>query len=87
MLGYDFKIQYRPSCENKVVDALSYNPSFQGRIKATLATQVIGIERIDQEVTRDEKLQRIIQNLLRNPNSHEDYTLRATCYTKEGQFF
>lgn len=77
MLGYDFKIQYRPNCENKATDVLSQTLTFEREMQAILTTQVIGTKGINQEVIGVEKLQGIIQDLLKDPNSHESYSFRV----------
>lgn len=76
MLGFDFKFQYRPGCENKAADALSRNPSFEGMLQAVTVAQIEGLEGVEQEVAKDEKLQSIMHDLLNKPEAHEGYHLR-----------
>lgn len=37
---------------------------------------IVGLERIDQEALKDEKLKKIIQDLIRDPYLHEGYSIR-----------
>lgn len=57
MFWYDFEIQYKPRCENKVVDTLSHNPNFEREIRALSTTRIVGLEEIDQEVTKEISLE------------------------------
>lgn len=56
MLGFDLDIVYRPGCKNKVANALSRKPSGGGELKALSMAVLIGVEKIQEEVLRDERL-------------------------------
>lgn len=64
MLEYDFKIMYWPRCENKVIDTLSYYLQFIGELQAYLVIQMVGVKGAQQEINNDERLQKIIQELI-----------------------
>lgn len=76
MLGFDFEIQYKPGCENKAANALSRNPSFEGMLQAVTVSQIEGLEGVEQEVAKNEKLQSIIHDLLNNSEAPDGYHLR-----------
>lgn len=76
ILGYDFEIQQRLRYLNKTIDVISRNPNFERQMQAISMTRVVSMKGIDQRVVGDEKLERIIQYLLRDPNSHGGQTLK-----------
>lgn len=58
LIGYHFKIQYRPKTENRAADALSRKVNF-----ATITTvNVKGLVDWTEEVHSDAHLQKIIQD-------------------------
>lgn len=73
MFGYDFKIQYKPRCKNTAADALSRHPNLEKEVWAVSTVQPMGLKGIAKEITKDEKLQRIIHDLLVDSNAHIGY--------------
>lgn len=59
-MRYDFEIQYKSKCENKVVNALSCHLKFEEEMKVVLAMQVVRLENIDQEVVEEVRLQNLV---------------------------
>lgn len=66
---------YKLGNENRVVNALSQKLEVEREILAISITQIIGLEEIEKEISEDEKLKGIMQDLLMNPNSCEGYKL------------
>lgn len=77
MLNYDFEILHKPRCENKTVDALSRNPMFLGELQKLLVANLTGREELQKEFTKDEKLQKLVQELKENLMTHNHYMLRG----------
>jgi hypothetical protein len=75
LLGYDFEIQYKEGKENRVADALSRVVSLQAISMVSSADWSIIVE----ETTQDEKLQRMIQELVVDPKSHPSFEFRKGC--------
>ncbi|RDX87042.1 Retrovirus-related Pol polyprotein from transposon 17.6, partial [Mucuna pruriens] len=69
LLGYDFEIQYKPGRENSVADVLSRSVTYAAIsfLKFTDGEQWV------EEVQKDAALQKVTQDLISNPNSHEYY--------------
>ncbi|KAG9453182.1 hypothetical protein H6P81_006086 [Aristolochia fimbriata] len=70
LLGFDFEIHYKPGAKNRVADTLSRQPSASSR------AQILGLETVDDEVSRDPRLSQIIHNLLKGTAAQEGYSLR-----------
>ncbi|RDX67318.1 hypothetical protein CR513_53822, partial [Mucuna pruriens] len=77
LLEYAFEIKYKPGVENKAAVTLSRKLQF-----AALSTvQFQEWEEWESEVHADDKLKKVVQNLLHDPNSHECYQLvKGTLY-------
>lgn len=82
LLGYDFEILYQPGLQNKAVDAFSRMPQ-QVEVMVLTAPTLVDIEVVQQEVEKDEVLQKIITRLkeirIQYLNSH---SIMESCYTK-----
>ena len=70
VLGFNFDIQYRPSLENKAVDALSRIPYV-----ADSSLSCGHLDQLANQVQQHPKLQSIISDLLVDPTSHPGYSL------------
>lgn len=71
-MGFDFEIQYTPGQRNIVDDALSIRMSY-----APVSTvQFDKFEECETEIQNDKKLQKIIQDLLKDSHSHLGYSFR-----------
>ena len=70
--GYDFEIQYKLGKENSIADALSRRSSYC----AMTVLQIHDFEEWTEEIKQDDKLQKIMQDLIIDPASHMGYTLR-----------
>lgn len=76
MLGFDFKIIYRPGCENKAADTLSRNPRFVEEIQSISVPKIMGEESLQKETEQNKKLQELIQEIICNPTGHKHYSLQ-----------
>lgn len=56
MVSFDFEIQYKSGCKNKVADTSSWNLKFESELQVVSALQVVGLEGVEQEVANDKKL-------------------------------
>ncbi|XP_057424795.1 uncharacterized protein LOC130718278 [Lotus japonicus] len=72
LAGFDFDIQYKPGKDNSAADALSRRSSYC----AISILQIHDFEEWVEEVNKDDKLQKIIQDLILDPTSHSGYVLR-----------
>lgn len=73
-MGYRFDIQYQPDLENKVADALSrINPAVE--LMAIIVSKVLSLERLIEEVTADESLGKIVDDIEADWLSHPGYSL------------
>ncbi|WVZ12616.1 hypothetical protein V8G54_017146 [Vigna mungo] len=79
LLGYDFEIVYKTGAANKAADALSRQ--FEGEDEGEKELSVIArpfwqdFGEIMQEVEVDEFLQKVMNDVRRDPNTHPAYTL------------
>lgn len=72
MLDFDFQIQYKAGTKNRVFDALS-----RRMLYSTISTvKFLEWEELEVEVERDEKLGKLIQDLLMKNGEHSWYTLK-----------
>ncbi|XP_044500293.1 uncharacterized protein LOC123221524 [Mangifera indica] len=85
MLGFDFDIVYRPGCENKAADALSRKPGSDGEFKVISIQIPVGVNVIQEEALKDDKLRQIIQDLLIGSNSHGGYCLKNGSLMYQGR--
>ncbi|GKE00805.1 transposon ty3-G gag-pol polyprotein [Tanacetum coccineum] len=75
LIGFDYDILYKKGSENKAADALSRIPTSAQLL--TLALSIIisnYVQQIVDSCSTDAKLQRIITDLVANPQSHKHYT-------------
>jgi len=72
LLGFDFEIQYKPRTKNRVVDAFSRRMLYS----AISTVKFFEWEELEVEVERDEKLGKLIQDLLMKRGEHSRYTLK-----------
>lgn len=80
LLGFDFEIKYKPGTENKAADALSRKLQF-----STLSTvQFFEWDDLEEEISKDEKLRKIVQDLLVDSEAYKGYTLnKGRLYYKD----
>jgi len=67
-----FEIQYKPGKENSSDDALSRRSSYC----ALTVLQILDFEEWIEEIKQDDKLQKIMHDLIIDPASHMGYTVR-----------
>ncbi|MCH90670.1 hypothetical protein A2U01_0011592, partial [Trifolium medium] len=74
LLGYDFEIRYKPGSLNKGADALSR--VHEGGELSNIVTFPYWNEsqQIGEEVMKDEKLKKIVEDLKRDPESHSEFS-------------
>ena len=72
LLGYDFKVKYKPRKQNGVADALSKKMYFT----AISSMQFFDWEGIEEELLADDKMKRVLQDLVDKPNSQPGFKLR-----------
>ncbi|WVY89838.1 hypothetical protein V8G54_035352 [Vigna mungo] len=79
LLGYDFDIVYKAGSANKAADALSrrYEREEDGGMELGMLARPFWqeIEEVMREVDVDESLQRVIEDIKKDPNTHSSYTL------------
>ena len=72
LLEYDFEILYQLSVQNKAADALS-RINQPTEIMVSTAPGIVDVEMIMKEVEEDGELQKIIEELKREPNGKPNY--------------
>lgn len=72
LLGFNFEIKYKPGIENKAADALSQKLQFS----ALSTVQFFEWDDLEEEISKDEKLRRVVQELMMDSSAHKGYTLR-----------
>lgn len=60
MHGYNFEILYKPGNENKAAETLSQKSEVEGKFWAITMTQIMGLEELEKEISKDEKLRGIV---------------------------
>ena len=66
LMGYQFEIHYRPGLENKAADGLSrIFPT--AMVMALTVPRVLHLEKLQQEVVADMKLQEIVKSIQADP--------------------
>lgn len=83
MLGYTFEIQYYRGSSNKVTYALSQRESVT-ELNALSTTQFWEYEELATKASQDDKLKLIIQDLLLQPASRPNYSIRHRCLLYKG---
>lgn len=74
LLGFDFDIQYKPGLENKAADALSRR-DVAAELMALSVPTTIQFQEVEKELEKDERLQKLMRDVLSDPSSHPDYTI------------
>lgn len=71
-LGYDFEVKYELGKFNGAVDALSRRMYFV----AISSVQFFDWDEIEDELLVDDKLKKVLQDLVDTPDSHPGFELR-----------
>jgi len=71
-MGYQFNIQYRPEWENKAAYAIS-RINHSASLFAITIPKVIQLEQLAKEVEADVDLQKLIQEIQRDPSAKPNY--------------
>lgn len=66
LLGFDFKIQYKPGLENKAADALSRR-GVTADLMALFVPTAVQFKDVEEAVSRDPELQRICDAIAADP--------------------
>ena len=72
LMGFDFEVKYKPGQHNSVADALSRRL----HMTAISTVQFIEWEGIEEELFADEKLKKVMQELLVQPDKHAGFELK-----------
>lgn len=72
-MGFDFEIKYKPGKENGAADALSRKLQYS----ALSTIQCPEWEGLEEEVQADDKLRALIQDLLRQLDSHPGFQIKG----------
>ncbi|PNX76538.1 hypothetical protein L195_g032490, partial [Trifolium pratense] len=81
LMGYDFEVKYKPGKENSVADALSRQMQYQ----AVTMIQCEAWEGLESEIQDDDKLKKVVQDLIGEPLSHQGYQLKGGRLYHEGR--
>jgi hypothetical protein len=81
LIGFDFEVKYKPGKENGVADALSR----QMQYSTISMVQCEAWEGLEEEIQKDEKLKKLVQDLIGDPLSHPGYQLRGGKLFHEGR--
>lgn len=85
LLGYQFEVKYKPNPENKVVDAISrcYD---EGEL-TTMIHNTVWVEsnKLLQEVTRDEFVKKLREEVERDPNAKPGFTVEQGVLLYQGR--
>ncbi|KAL4347798.1 hypothetical protein GQ457_17G006860 [Hibiscus cannabinus] len=74
MMGYDYEVVYRRGVNNVVADTLSRNPQYTaGQVFSISSFNTDWVDKIKQSWGQDDKLQKIIGELIKDPASHSKY--------------
>lgn len=78
LMGLQFSIVYKKSCENRVADALSRRPHdpATSELSALLSIQPLWMEEITKAYQSDARALELLQRLAVSPSSEPDFTLR-----------
>ncbi|WVZ04713.1 hypothetical protein V8G54_018059 [Vigna mungo] len=71
LMGFDFEIRYKPGCENRVADALSRKLQYS----ALSTVQFNEWDGLEDEILANARLRGIIQDLLKQQDSHPGFQL------------
>ena len=72
LMGYQFEIQYRPGLENKAADGLSrIFPT--ATVMALTVPWVLQLDKLQQEVAADMKLQEVVKRIQADPTLQQDF--------------
>ncbi|KAL4030371.1 hypothetical protein IC575_008607 [Cucumis melo] len=80
LMGFDFEIFYRAGPENKVADALSRVPN-EAQLNVIAIPSILDVKVVGREVQEDDKLKKIFEKVLTDPDSVPRYSV------KQGQLF
>jgi hypothetical protein len=81
LIGFDFEVKYKPGKDNSAADALSRQMNY-----ASITTVQCEVwEGLEEEVQNDEKLKEIVQALISDPLSHQEYQLKGGRLFHEGR--
>ena len=84
MLGYTFKVVYKPRLENKVVDASSRMPPTMHLYRLTAPT-LLDLIVIKEEVEKDARLMEIIAELQKEKGEVTDFSLQQGMLRYKGR--
>ncbi|KAL0550082.1 hypothetical protein IC582_014580 [Cucumis melo] len=75
LMGFDFEIFHQAGPENKAVDALSRLP-IEAQLNVIAIPSILDVAVVEKEVQEDDKLKGIFEQLLKDPDSVPQYSVR-----------
>ncbi|KAJ9547856.1 LOW QUALITY PROTEIN: hypothetical protein OSB04_020399 [Centaurea solstitialis] len=76
LLGYHFKVMYKPGRENSAADALSRLPEEAELMVMTSFPVWSQLQQIQDEIRKSKELQKVLEDLQRDPNSRPGFALQ-----------
>ena len=73
LLGFDFEIQYKAGCSNRVADALSRKQEGEVVLNSLISTPLVSWEILEDEISKDPVLQALRTDLITQQREHPGF--------------